>query len=67
MRLLSMAMVVAGVILLIYGVNASESFASEVKQTFTGNPTDRSMWFIIGGAVLAVIGLGSFLRRGKLN
>ena len=60
-----MAMIVAGVILLIYGFSASESFASEVKETFTGNPTDTSMWLIIGGAVLTILGAGGFLRRGK--
>jgi len=46
-----------GVILLIFGFNASQSFSSEVSRFFTGNPTDRAMWMIIGGAAAVVIGL----------
>ena len=48
----------AGVILLIFGFNESQSFTSEVSRTFTGSPTDRSMWMLIGGAVAAVLGIG---------
>jgi hypothetical protein len=28
-----------------------------VSRTFTGNPTDRSMWLIIGGAVAVIAGI----------
>lgn len=63
-KALGIALLVVGVILLIFGFNASDSIASSVKETFTGNPTDRSMWFLIGGAALAVLGLVS-LVRGK--
>lgn len=57
----------AGVILLIFGFNESQSFSSEVSRTFTGSPTDRSMWMLIGGAVAAVLGIGLIFmgrRRG---
>jgi hypothetical protein len=39
-----------GVILLVFGLNASESFASEVSEVFTGSSTDRSMWMIVLGS-----------------
>jgi uncharacterized membrane protein HdeD (DUF308 family) len=54
---LGFALLIGGVILLIFGFQASESFGSEVSKMFSGNPTDKSMWMIIGGAVAAVVGL----------
>jgi hypothetical protein len=46
-----------GAVLLIFGFNESHSFGSDVSRFFTGNPTDRSMWLIVGGAVGVVVGL----------
>jgi multisubunit Na+/H+ antiporter MnhB subunit len=51
-----LAVLALGVVLLIFGFNESHSFSSDVSRTFTGNPTDRSMWLIIGGAVAVVVG-----------
>jgi multisubunit Na+/H+ antiporter MnhB subunit len=53
-----LAILALGVVLLIFGFNESHSFTSDVSRTFTGNPTDRSMWLIIGGAVAVVAGIG---------
>ncbi len=47
-----------GVVLLVYGINAGNSVGSDVKKAFTGTPTDKSMWLIIGGVVAAAGGLG---------
>ena len=59
-----LAILALGVVLLIFGFNASHSFSSDVSRTFTGNPTDKSMWLIIGGSTATVIGLfGGILRR----
>jgi multisubunit Na+/H+ antiporter MnhB subunit len=46
-----------GVVLLIFGFNESHSFSSDVSRVFTGNPTDRSMWLIVGGGVAVIAGL----------
>ena len=63
---LSIAFLVGGAILLVFGFQASDSFGSEVSRTFTGNPTDKAMWLLAGGAVLAVLGLiGLFTGRSK--
>lgn len=51
-----------GVVLLIFGFNESHSFGSDVSRAFTGNPTDRSMYLIIGGAVAVIVGLFLALR-----
>jgi hypothetical protein len=62
-RALSIALIVVGIILLVYGLNASDSTASHLSKTFTGNPTDRSMWLVTGGIAAIVIGGGTFLLR----
>ncbi len=60
-RAISAMFLVAGVILLVYGVNASHSVSSDFSRLFTGSPTDKAVWMIVGGAAAAVIGLfGSF-------
>ena len=65
-KALSIAFLVGGAILLVFGLQESGSFSSDVSRTFTGNPTDKTMWLIAGGAVLAVIGLvGLFTGRSK--
>jgi multisubunit Na+/H+ antiporter MnhB subunit len=46
-----------GIVLLIFGFNESQSFSSDVSRFFTGNPTDRSIWMLIGGIVAVIAGL----------
>lgn len=46
-----------GIVLLIFGFNESRSFASDVSRFFTGNPTNHSIWLIVGGAVAVIVGL----------
>jgi hypothetical protein len=65
-KALSIALLVGGVVLLVFGFQASDSFSSDVSRAFTGNPTDKTMWLLIGGAVLSVIGLvGLFTGRSR--
>ncbi len=63
---ISLALLAVGVILLIYGINASNSTASSIHNAISGNPTDRSIWLIAGGALGIVIGGAGLLlgRRG---
>lgn len=61
-RLLSLALLVGGLILLLYGFNASDSVGSGVSRFFTGSPTDKTMWLLIGGAVATVVGAAGLLR-----
>jgi hypothetical protein len=58
-RAIGIAMLVVGTALVIYGISAAESFGSDVSRFFTGNPTDRSMWLLLGG--LAALIVGGFL------
>ena len=61
-KIVSLALLIGGVVLMIYGINATNSFGSDVSRFFTGSPTDKAIWMLIGGIVAAVIGLVSTLR-----
>jgi hypothetical protein len=63
-RIVSIALLIVGCVLIVYGINASHSFSSDVSRAFTGNPTDHTMWLLIGGVVAAIIGVGGLLRGG---
>ena len=64
-RIVSLALLIGGVVLIIFGITATNSFSSDVSRFFTGSPTDKAVWMLIGGIVAAVIGLVSMLRGGK--
>jgi hypothetical protein len=51
-----------GIVLLVFGFNETQSFSSGVSRLFTGNPTDRSLWLIIGGFVAVIAGLFLAIR-----
>ena len=51
--------------LIIYGVNATNSFTSDVSRFFTGSPTDKAVWMLIGGIIASIIGLTGTLRSSK--
>jgi len=61
-RLVFLAIFVVGIVLVIYGIAASESFSSDVSRFFTGSPTDRTIWLMIGGIAGIVVGLAGLLR-----
>ncbi len=65
-RIISIVLLIGGVVLIVYGIIASDSFGSDVSRFFTGSPTDKAIWMVIGGTVMAAIGLsGTALLRKK--
>ena len=61
-NIVGLAIFAVGIALLILGFNASHSFSSDVSRFFTGNPTDKSIWFLVGGAAAIVVGLVVAIR-----
>jgi len=62
------ALLVVGVVLIIFGMQASASLGSRLSELFTGAPSDRTFWLLIAGVVAAMLGLGLLLtgRRKTL-
>ncbi|HTF91168.1 MAG TPA: DUF3185 family protein [Planctomycetota bacterium] len=64
-RILGIVLLVIGLILVAFGLNASDSAADSIKEGFTGRYTDKTMWYLIGGAAMAVAGGGLALMGGR--
>ena len=63
MKLISIALMVIGVGLAVWGFQMSGSFGSKLSQTFSGSPGDRVMMFYITGAVSFIIGLYLYKKK----
>jgi uncharacterized membrane-anchored protein len=61
-RIISLVLLVAGVALIVYGVHATNSLGSDFSRFFTGAPTEKSIWLLIGGIVVAAAGAGGLVR-----
>jgi LPXTG-motif cell wall-anchored protein len=60
----SLAFLSVGILLLVYGLDASNSFSSSVSQAMSGGPSDRSVWLIVLGLVgILSGGFGIFFRK----
>jgi len=64
-RVLGILLLVAGVILFVVGMNASDSVADRLSNFFTGHFTDTTVWYIIGGVVSAIGGLMLLMFGGR--
>lgn len=65
-KILPLALLTGGVLLLVFGIFATDSFSSDVSRFFTGSPTNKAVWMLLGGAVATVVGLALTLRnRGQ--
>lgn len=62
-KIIGLAVLAAGIILLYFGYTEYNSNASKVTELVTGNPTDNAIWFLVGGAVAAIVGLGLLFKK----
>jgi hypothetical protein len=59
------ALLAVGIVLLVLGIGAAGSVGSQVSETFRGTPSDRAVWFIVGGIACAVGGLFGLYLGGR--
>lgn len=64
-RFISLSLLIAGIVLIIYGISALDSIGSSFSRLFTGSPTDKTMWLLIGGLICAAVGAAGFARNTK--
>ncbi len=62
---MAVALLAIGLILLIFGLNATESIGSAFSGLFTGAPTDKAIWLLIGGVLGIVVGLLTLARSRR--
>ena len=53
---IGIALVVVGVMLVVYGINASDSAGSGISRIFTGAPTNKTLWLLLGGIASTIVG-----------
>ena len=63
-RVVSLVILAAGIVLVVFGVAATKSFTSDISRFFTGSPTDKAIWMLLGGIVAIIVGLAG-LSLGK--
>lgn len=61
-RILALALIVVGGVLLYFGYQSSQGLDDQLSEALTGNFTDETIFYYIGGVVAVVAGL-VFLRR----
>lgn len=60
---MAVALLVVGVVLLIFGFNSYNSASSSISEAVTGSPTSKAIWLLIGGFLAAIVGGFSLSRR----
>ena len=62
-KAVSLALLAVGILLIVFGINASQSLSSDISRVFTGAPTDKAIGMLTVGVIAAVIGLVGLSRR----
>lgn len=65
LKLVSLALFTGGVVFIVLGVQAMESFNSDVSRFFTGSPTDKAVWMLIGGIIATIAGAATMMVPNK--
>jgi len=64
-KIVGLALLAGGVLLIVLGITSMQSFSSDVSRFFTGSPTDKSVWMLLGGCVAAADGVALSARNWK--
>lgn len=64
-KIVALALFAGGILLTIFGVSAMNSASSDLSRFFTGAPTDRAIWMLVGGIVMLVAGLAGLLSVSR--
>lgn len=64
-KIISLILLIGGIALFIFGISASNSLGSDVSNFFTGTPTDKAVWMLVGGAIIAALGFFGTFRKPR--
>lgn len=58
---LSMGLLAGGIMLMAFGISEMNSVTSDISRVFTGAPTDRAIWMMVGAVALLGFGLAGLI------
>jgi uncharacterized ion transporter superfamily protein YfcC len=64
-RAISLALFIGGIVLIAYGISASNSFSSGISRAFIGAPTEKTTWLLICGGAAAIVGHAGMIRGSR--
>jgi hypothetical protein len=62
---LGLALLAVGIVLIVFGIKANNSLSSGISRTFTGSPTNKATWLLIGGIACSALGVAGLFRGRK--
>ena len=64
-KAISIALIAGGIVLLYFGGQSFHSLSNDVSRFFTGSPTNKAVWMLIGGIVMGIVGLAGLAVGGR--
>lgn len=65
LKVVGLVLLVLGAVFLFFGVNATGTFGEKVTEGLTGEYTDGTMKYLIGGALCGAAGVGLMVFGGR--
>jgi hypothetical protein len=62
-KTIGIVLLVVGALLLYFGLQATEAPLEQARETLTGDYSDQTMVYLIGGAAAAIAGVALLLRK----
>ena len=62
---LSIVVLLGGIVLIVLGINAMNSFGSQLSTFFSGSPSNKAVWLLLGGLVATLGGMAGLFHREK--
>ena len=61
-KVIGIVLLVVGGLLLYFGLNATDAPIEQARESLTGDYSDQTMLYLIGGAAAAIAGVAMLLR-----
>ncbi len=62
---LALTLIVAGIVLLIFGLGSADTIQDAFSRLFSGHFNDRTMWLIVGGTIVFIAGVFGCYRSSR--
>lgn len=62
-KLIAIILLALGAFLLYMGYQSSQGLDDQVSEALTGNFTDETIWYLIGGGIAVIAGIVMLVRR----